>query len=183
MYIFGDASGLGFGSSSWVTGERTNYRYGIWGLSVGDDSSSNYRELRNLVETLEMSGASGELNGKEVFLFMDNSTAEAVAAKGSSTSPLLYELVLRLFQLSSAFLCSVNIIHVAGTRKIQQGTDGLSRGDMLEGVLKRRVARPSISLSHRKGTIFKRMDQLVGVPKGLQDYRVFTTTRLVQKGA
>ena len=121
-------------SPSWVTGERTNYRYGVWGLSVVDDSSSNYRELRNLVESLEMSGASGELNGKEVFLFTDNSTVEAVTAKESSTSPLLYELVVRLFQLSSVFLCSVNIIHVAGTRMIQQGTDGLSRGDMLEGV-------------------------------------------------
>ena len=138
MYIFGDASGLGFGSSSWVTGERVNYRYGIWGLSMGEESSSNYRELRNLVESLEMSGASGELNGKEVFLFTDNSTAEAVAAKGSLTSPLLYELVVRLFQLSSTFLCSVNIIHVAGTRIINQGSDGLSRGDMLEGVLKGR---------------------------------------------
>ena len=26
MYVFGDASGLGFGSSSWVIGERLNYR-------------------------------------------------------------------------------------------------------------------------------------------------------------
>ena len=138
MYIFGDASGLGFGSSSWGTGERLNYRYGVWGLSIGEDSSSNYRELRNLVESLEKSGSSGQLDGKKVFLFTDNSTAEAIASKGSSTSPLLYELIVRLFKLSTTFLCSIQVIHVSGTMMIRQGTDGLSRGDMLEGVLKGR---------------------------------------------
>ena len=66
MYIFGDASGLGFGSSSWVKGDRVQYRYGIWGMDV-NESTSNYRELRNLVESLERSGVAGELNGKEIF--------------------------------------------------------------------------------------------------------------------
>ena len=138
MYIFGDASDIGFGSSSWTKGDRLNYRYGIWGMDV-DDSTSNYRELKNLVKSLERSGHAGELDGKEVFLFTDNSTAEAVVYKGSSTSPLLYDLVTRLYKLSSSFLCSLKIIHVAGTRMIAQGTDGLSRGDMLEGVLKGRA--------------------------------------------
>ena len=133
LYIFGDASGLGFGSS-WVSGNEIKYRFGVWGLE-STDTSSNYRELRNLVETLERSGIDGELKGKEIFLFTDNSTAESIAAKGSSTSPLLFELVTRLYKLSMKFLCSVNIIHVAGTRMISQGTDGLSRGDLLEGVL------------------------------------------------
>ena len=50
-------------------------------------------QLRNLVEALERSGSTGELNGKEIFLFTDNSTAEAVVLKGSSSSPLLYDLV------------------------------------------------------------------------------------------
>ena len=75
---------------------------------------------------------------KEVFSFKDSSTAEAVASKGSSTSPLLYELVVRLFKLSTTFSCSIHVIHVSGTGMIKQGTDGLSRGDMLEGVLKGR---------------------------------------------
>ena len=133
LYIFGDASGVGFGSSC-LNGDQISYRYGVWGEEA-TKTTSNYRELRNLVETLERSGLDGELKGKEIFVFTDNSTAESIAAKGSSTSPLLYELVTRLFQLSMKFLCSVNIIHVAGTRMIAQGTDGLSRGDLLEGVL------------------------------------------------
>ena len=67
LYIFGDASGLGFGSSSWSSGEekRLSYRYGVWGMSA-DECSSNYRELRNLVESLERSGTAGELEGKEI---------------------------------------------------------------------------------------------------------------------
>ena len=133
LYIFGDASGLGFGAS-WTSGKELKYRYGVWGLEVKEDSTSNYRELRNLVETLERTGLDGELKGREIYVFTDNTTAESIAAKGSSTSPLLFELVVRLYKLSMKFLCSVNIIHVAGTRIIAQGSDGLYRGNLLEGV-------------------------------------------------
>jgi hypothetical protein len=31
--------------------------------------------------------------------------------------------------------CKIQLIHVAGTRMIEQGTDGLSRGNMIEGVM------------------------------------------------
>ena len=134
LYIFGDASGLGFGSS-WLSGSDIRYRFGVWGSKAETSTTSNYRELRNLVETLERSGLNGELKGKEIFLFTDNSTAESIAAKGSSVSPLLFELITRLYKLTMKFMCSVHIIHVAGTRMIEQGTDGLSRGDLLEGVL------------------------------------------------
>jgi hypothetical protein len=133
-YVFGDASGEGFGSS-WVDREGTiSFRYGIWGRE-GAGSSSNYRELRNLVETLERLGELGELVGREVFLFTDNSVSESIAFKGSSSSPKLYELVVRLYRLEMKFLCKIEVIHVAGTRMIRQGTDGLSRGDMYEGVM------------------------------------------------
>ena len=134
LYIFGDASGLGFGSS-WLSGTDVRYRFGVWGGDSKTSTTSNYRELRNLVETLERSGLNGELKGKEIFLFTDNSTAESIAAKGSSTSPLLFDLITRVYKLTMKCMCSINLIHVSGTRMIEQGTDGLSRGDLLEGVL------------------------------------------------
>ena len=134
MYIFGDASGLGFGST-WQMDNQINFRYGIWGLG-SEDTSSNYRKLRNLIETLENNGEKGILKGKENFLSTDNSTAESIAQKGSSTSKLLFELIVRLYKLPMKYHCSVQLIHVAGTRMIKQGTDGFSRGDLLEGVLK-----------------------------------------------
>ena len=40
------------------------------------DSSSNLRELLNLVDTLEKMEEEGELEGTEIYVFTDNSTAE-----------------------------------------------------------------------------------------------------------
>ena len=134
LYVFGDASGEGFGSSWWKSGS-VKFRYGVWGVE-GKGTSSNYREFRNLVDSLEVMGKCGELKGKEIFLFTDNSTTEHIARKGSSTSPILFDLVVRLYLLEMKFQCSVRCTHVAGTRMIYQGTDGLSRGDLLEGVMK-----------------------------------------------
>ena len=52
IYGFVDASGTGFGSSLLVPGNHVLFRQGIWGRDT-DHSSSNYRELCNLVNTLE----------------------------------------------------------------------------------------------------------------------------------
>ena len=51
LYIFGDASGLGFGSS-WKEGISVGYRFVVWNEEV-NGMSSNCREFLNLVETLE----------------------------------------------------------------------------------------------------------------------------------
>mmetsp|Transcript_20683 Transcript_20683/g.30301 ORF Transcript_20683/g.30301 Transcript_20683/m.30301 type:complete len:1268 (-) Transcript_20683:9637-13440(-) len=135
-YFFGDASGDGFGASWWLPSEGViRYRFGIWGRE-GRDTSSNYREFRNLVETLEGMSVEGGLEGKSIFLFTDNMVSESIASKGSSVSKPLYELVVRLFTLEMQAKCNVQLIHVAGTRMIAQGTDGLSRGDMYEGVMR-----------------------------------------------
>ena len=53
-YVVGDASGCGFGSSSWKSGE-TNVEavYGSWTSEVTNQSSSNFRETANLVMRLK----------------------------------------------------------------------------------------------------------------------------------
>jgi hypothetical protein len=135
MYSFGDASGEGFGNTAWEKEEGTDYRFGIWGVE-GDDSTSNWRESKNLASHLEAKGAKGESVGKEIFVFTDNTTAESISHKGSSSSPLLYDIVVRLTCITMKYQCSVEIIHVSGKRMIAQGTDGLSRGDMLGGVMR-----------------------------------------------
>jgi hypothetical protein len=147
IYGFGDASGAGFGSS-WMDGSqltrrnmedetrsRVKYRFGRWG-SEGDGTSSNYRELRNLVDSLVEMSRQGDLTGVEVFLFTDNSTAEAAFNRGSSSSPLLFELVKKVKLLEMCHRARVHVIHIAGTRMIDQGTDGLSRGCLVEGVMR-----------------------------------------------
>jgi hypothetical protein len=132
-YGFGDASGAGFGA----TVERPNGihgRYGLWGRDA-ENKSSNYRELRNLVETVEEETQAGYLDHGELWIFTDNSTAESCFFRGGSSSRLLHELVLRLRRAEMNYGFTLHVVHVAGTRMIEQGTDGLSRGALLEGVM------------------------------------------------
>lgn len=135
LYGFGDASGEGFGSAITepVTG-IARLRRGFWCQEISE-KSSNYREFRNLLEAVKDATEAGMLEDKEVFIFTDNLVAEWVFAKGSSESQDLLEMVaeLRLLELKGGF--RLRIIHVAGTRMIQQGTDGLSRGELQLGSL------------------------------------------------
>jgi hypothetical protein len=77
LYGFGDASGKGLGSTvtAYPTGklmERqandVHFCVGIWG-SDEESESSNYRELSNLVLTVEDEAARGTLDRAEFFLF------------------------------------------------------------------------------------------------------------------
>jgi len=109
--------------------------HGVWGVE-NSNNSSNYRELSNLVNSLEMGLASGHLKHSEFFLFTDNSAAEAVFHNGTSTSKKLFELALRLRSLEMMGDFHFHLIHVAGTRMTAQGTDGLSRGSLSEGIMR-----------------------------------------------
>eukprot|EP00804_Cyclotella_cryptica_P022763 CCRYP_004986-RA/>CCRYP_004986-RA protein AED:0.37 eAED:0.37 QI:0/0/0/1/0/0/2/0/452 len=145
FYGFGDTSGKGKGSTkqSFKTIQHSSgelgpsgevkFRVGMWNASV-ENKSSNYRELRNLVEDLEAEAALGGLADTEMFLFTDNSTAESAYYKGSSSSKKLHALILRLHKLSLDYSLILHVVHVSGTRMIAQGTDGCSRGVLLEGV-------------------------------------------------
>ena len=133
-YGFGDASKSGFGSTIEVR-NGISYRYGLWGADVQEESS-NFRELENLAETLESEAESNNLRGCEVFLMTDNSTAELAFFKGTSSSRKLFEIIVRLRRLELHSQCKIHVIHVSGSRMISQGTDGLSRGDLGEGVMR-----------------------------------------------
>lgn len=77
IYGFGDVSGSGFGMS-WEKDckdgttdvSSISYRFGRRGSAM-DDSSSNLHKLKNFVQRL----GKKELEGVEMFLFTDNSTA------------------------------------------------------------------------------------------------------------
>ncbi len=133
VYGFGDASGTGLGAT-FTCGSGLNFRIGVWG-SKEDPESSNWKEFTNVVEALEEEGEAGNLNNSEVFMFTDNSTVEACVSRGSSSSPKLLELVVRLQALSLRMGIKINVFHIAGTRMIAQGTDGVSRGFLGQGVM------------------------------------------------
>ena len=132
---FVDASGRGFGSTFQV-GNRACFQCGQWPEIISETMSSNWRELANLVESLEVEVRDRGLSDAEIFLFTDNTTAEAACWKGNSKSEKLFDLVLRLRLLEMNSDLIIHVIHVAGTRMMAQGTDGISRGDKNTGVMR-----------------------------------------------
>ena len=66
IHIFGDTSGSGFGAS-WAEEYAVCFRFGVWNKE-GDGTISNYREFRDLVETMEDIVRKKGLDGSEVFL-------------------------------------------------------------------------------------------------------------------
>jgi len=88
-----------------------------------------------LVESLEEGVALGDLRLTEVFIFTDNTSAEGGFYKGNSPSRTLFSLILRLRLLEMSGQLRIHMIHVAGSHMIDQGTDSLSRGDYVSGVM------------------------------------------------
>ena len=133
-YGFGDASGSAFGST--LSHEGTLfYEYGQW-CSEESEESSNWRELNDLADDLEDWSQEHSLRGAQMFLFIDNSTAEAAFWKGTSKSQKLCNLILKMKCLALETDLELHVIHVSGKRMTQQGTDGLSRGYHSKGVMK-----------------------------------------------
>ena len=128
-----DASTAGFGSSFALPDGSLLFRHGLWGCDA-DSASSNFRELRNLVDSIEDGVSSGELADSELFILTDNTTAESCYYRGNSDNKHLFYLVLRLRKLEMSASLRLHVVHVAGTRMIHQGTDGLSRGLLTDGV-------------------------------------------------
>ena len=68
-------------------------------------------------------------------MFTENTTAEAAYHNGKSYSSELFDFFIRLSKFELYHGIKFHLIHVAGTRMIEQGTDGLSCGNKWEGVL------------------------------------------------
>ena len=99
-----------------------------------DSNSSNWREFENSVCAVEEAGGQGHLEGATVVLVTYNSVVEASLYKGNSTSEKLFELIIRLRRAELRYSTKLLITHVAGKRMMAQGTDGVSRGSLREGV-------------------------------------------------
>jgi len=132
IYGFADASKSGFGASLEYA-DAVRYRVGTWSQDE-DSCSSNFREFSNIVETIEQEVEAGRLSNSTLVLATDNSTVESALYKGNSTSELLFNLIVR-FKASELKSGSRFIVtHVSGERMKHQGTDGISRGQLREGI-------------------------------------------------
>lgn len=133
-YGAGDASGEGFGSRIRPLGLEPLLRRGFW-CTEESENSSNWREMRNLLDALKLEVEMGRLVGRELWLATDNSTAALAYFNGSSNSRTLHEMVIELRELTLKGNFVLQIFHIAGSRMIQIGVDALSRGELHVGAL------------------------------------------------
>ena len=84
IYGYADASGGGSGSSLLMHG-NVKYRIGTW-VDNESEETSNWRELENLMYSMEDAGGKGWLWGATVLLATDNEVAEMALYKGNSIS-------------------------------------------------------------------------------------------------
>ncbi|KAL7521106.1 LOW QUALITY PROTEIN: hypothetical protein ACHAWX_005796 [Stephanocyclus meneghinianus] len=132
LYLTGDASGKEFGSAVWdaahIHWESGNYN------QTYQQESSNYWEADNLVSQLEYLEKEGRLTEEEVMVFTDNSTFKGCYYKGHSQSEKLSDIILRTATTTYRNLTprySYCWYPNEGSRD-----RGLSRGDLLEGMMK-----------------------------------------------
>ena len=134
-YLLGDASGQGFGSGLF-DGHGVAYEAATW-APTAQAMSSNWREASNLTDRVLRLVREGKISGGELIIFTDNTTFESTFYKGySSVSKELTDLIFDLRRAEREAGCIVHVVHIAGTRMKASGIDGLSRGDLYEGIMK-----------------------------------------------
>ena len=68
-------------------------------------------------------------------MLLDNCVFEGTFYKGHSNLERLNEVVLQVMIMERKYGCIIHVILIAGTRMKMAGIDGLSRGDLLEGMM------------------------------------------------
>jgi hypothetical protein len=111
------------------------FRVGVWSASE-EEESSNYREFTNLVEDTELEAQSGRLSqvlSRAIFIHRQLKCRKCILQR---------QILLKTSSLLGAstslyrYMQHQIIIHmVSGKRMIAQGTDGCSRGVLMEGVM------------------------------------------------
>ena len=133
FFVIGDASGKGKGNAV-LEQYGVDYESGLWNR-VWSEKSSNCREAENLTDRLERLGSDHSLQDHEVFLITDNSAFEGAYYKGHSQSRELSDIVFRVHKAQRDGGFILHVIHISGKRMKASGVDGLSRGDLTEGMM------------------------------------------------
>ncbi len=100
---------------------------GVWKIGA-KPNSSNWKELRTILESLRQERTKNRVRGCTVFYMTDNLVSYYVIRNGGSRIASLHSLVMELKELERELGCRLEVVHVPGTLMITQGTDGLSRG-------------------------------------------------------
>jgi hypothetical protein len=87
-----------------------------------------------VVKALKAEAGEGHLRNSMIFMCTDNSTVELAIVKGNCSSTKLFKLTLAVQCLEMEQGAHVVVSHVSGERMKVQGMDGVSRGQLKEGV-------------------------------------------------
>ena len=79
--------------------------------------------------------ADGALKNHEVFLITDKSEFEGAFYKGHSPSRDLSDIVFRVHKAQCDGGFVLHVIHISGKLMKASGVDGLSRGNLTEGMM------------------------------------------------
>jgi hypothetical protein len=131
--VVGDASGNAKGAGV-IELHGVSYKAGAWNVEWRD-KSSNAREAEKLMDQIERLVLEKALEHHEIFVFTDNSAFEGCYYKGHSTSEELSDIVFRLHKAERDGGFILHVLHISGKRMKASGVDGLSRGDLTEGMM------------------------------------------------
>jgi hypothetical protein len=126
----GDGSGTGTGGTvQYLDAEPLDMWMGVWSPRVYH-FSSNWKEMRTLVATLERAKATRRTDIANVtfFYFTDNIVTYFAVTAGSSRSPGLHSMVEEIKKLEIELGITLEVVHVPGTTIIEERTNGLSHG-------------------------------------------------------
>ena len=136
--LWGDGSGTGSGGTLELCSGNSFDDFqemwqGVWNTLTSRQASSNWKELRTLVEFFrrETRAPKNRFYRRRVLYFTDNMVTYDVCRRGTSRSPGLHRLIRELRLLENYLGCILSVIHVPGTEMIHQGSDGLSRGQWI----------------------------------------------------
>jgi hypothetical protein len=93
------------------------------------------RKVENLTNRLKWLVSKDSLRNHEVFLTTNNSAFKGAYYKGHSHSRELSDIVFRVHKAERDGSFVLHIIHISGKRMKALGMDGLSRGDLTEGMM------------------------------------------------
>ena len=118
-----------FGGKYQPIAQLLRVRIGFWCTELSE-KSPNKREFHNLFNHVKEEAEAGRFTGHEVWIGTDSKVAERIWHKGGSTDKELYEIMLEMREITLEHQFLLHLIHVAGSRLIRCGVDGLSRGDL-----------------------------------------------------
>jgi hypothetical protein len=133
FFIIGDASGSAKGVAV-VEQYGVEYKAGPWKMQWRKESSS-VREANNLTDSIKRLGHDTILANHEVFVMTYITAFEGAYYKGHLSSAKLNDIVFRLHKAKRDGGFILHVLYISGKRMKATGVDGLSRGDLTEGML------------------------------------------------